>query len=91
MLRDGFSRAVSEPREPSMMAASGTTYHNLKTAALAHSSNNAPARRSRRSRATSMKMHATMPGHSRARRSSSDQNARKKVEMRFAHLKVHML
>ena len=52
-----------EPRERSMIAASGTTCHNLKSAALARSSNDARAHRSRRSLATSMKMHATMPGH----------------------------
>ena len=52
-----------EPRERSMMAASGTTCHNLKTAVLARSSNDARAHRSRRSLATSMRMHATMPGH----------------------------
>jgi hypothetical protein len=47
----------------SMIAASGTTCHNLKSAALARPSNNARARRLRRSLATSMKMRATMPGH----------------------------
>jgi transposase len=52
-----------EPLEQSMIAASGTTCHNLKSAALARSSNDVRAHRSRRSRATSMKMHATMPGH----------------------------
>jgi len=52
-----------EPRERSMIIVSGTTCHNLKTAVLARSSNDARAHRSRRSRATSMKMHATMPGH----------------------------
>src|ERR1700710_2786797 len=52
-----------EPRERSMIAASGTTCHNLKSAVLARSSNDVRAHRSRRSRATSMKMHATMPGH----------------------------
>ena len=52
-----------EPRGRSMIAASGTTCHNLKSAALARSSHDARARRSRRSLATSMKMRATMPGH----------------------------
>src|SRR6476660_5278451 len=45
-----------EPRERSMIAASGTTCHNLRSAALARSSNDVRALRSRRSRATSMKM-----------------------------------
>src|SRR3981081_2065935 len=37
-----------EPREQSMIAASETTCHNLETAVLAHSSNDARAHRSRR-------------------------------------------
>jgi hypothetical protein len=52
-----------EPRGQSMMAAPGTTCHNLKSAVLARSSNDARAHRSRRSLATLMKMHATMLGH----------------------------
>jgi transposase len=52
-----------EPRERSTIAASGTTCHNLKTAVLARSSNDARAHRSRRSLATSVKMHATTRGH----------------------------
>jgi Transposase domain (DUF772)/Transposase DDE domain len=52
-----------EPRERSMMAAPGTTCHNLNSAVLARSSNDARAHRSRRSLATSMRMRATMPGH----------------------------
>src|SRR5215468_5626539 len=72
-----------------MMTASGTIRHNLKTAVLARSSNNARAHRSRRSLATSMRMHATRlesPKGTLAFERSS--NARKAVEMYFAHLKV---
>jgi hypothetical protein len=50
-------------RTQSMIAASGTTCHNPKTAVLARSSNDARAHRSRRSLATSMRMHATTPAH----------------------------
>jgi len=68
MTRSGTSMSVPmagscEPREQSMMAASGTTCHNLKTAVPAHSSNDARAHRSRRSRAISTRMHAIMPVH----------------------------
>src|ERR1700730_9850091 len=78
MTRSGMSMTVPmagscEPREQSMMAASGTTCHNLKTAVPAHSSEDA------RNHARSLK------GTPEFERSS---NARKKVEMRFAHLKV---
>jgi transposase len=50
-------------RERFMIAASGTTCHNLKSAAVARSSNDARAHRSRRSLATSTRMHATTPAH----------------------------
>jgi transposase len=68
MTRSGTSMSVPmagscEPREQSMMAVSGTTCHNLKTAVPAHSSNDARAHRSRRSRAISTRMHAIMPVH----------------------------
>jgi len=56
-------RPVAETREQSMMAASGTTCHNPKTAVPAHSSNDARAHRSRRSRAISTRTHAIMPVH----------------------------
>ena len=52
-----------EPRERFMIAASGTTRHNLKSAALARSSTVARAHRSRRWLATSMRRHATTPAH----------------------------
>jgi len=67
-----------EPRDRSMMAASGTTCHNLKTVALARSSNDVRAHHSRRSRATLTKMRATMPGHLRAHLSSSDRAMRER-------------
>ena len=51
-----------EPRERSMIIVSGTTCHNLKTAVLARSSNDARAHRSRRSLATSMRMRASRGG-----------------------------
>src|SRR3984893_15117412 len=59
-----FVRMASscEPRERFMIAASGTTCHNLKIAALARSSNDARAHRSRRSLATSMRMRASRGG-----------------------------
>ena len=52
-----------EPREGFMIVASGTTCLNLKSVALARSSNDARAHRSRRSLATSMRMRAIMPVH----------------------------
>ena len=66
--RSGTSMSVRmasscEPRERFMIAASGTTCHNLKTAVPARSSNDAREHRSRRSLATSTRMHATTPAH----------------------------
>jgi len=61
-----FSRSeftYDAERDVYICPASGTTCHNLKSAALARSSHDARARRSRRSLAASMKMRATMPGH----------------------------
>lgn len=75
MTRSGTSMSVPmagccEPREQSMMAASGTTCHNLKTAVPAHSSNDARAHRSRRSRVISTRMPQSCPfteGHAGVR------------------------
>src|SRR5437660_8175688 len=88
MTRSGTSMSVPmagpcEPRERSMIAVSGTTCHNPETAVLAHSSNDVRAHHSRRSLARNHTR--SLKGTPEFERSS---NARKKVEMRFAHLKV---
>jgi hypothetical protein len=77
-----------EPREQSMIAASGTTCYNFKTAVPAHSSNDAraPFKKIARDINEDARNHArSLKGTPEFERSS---NARKKVEMRFAHLKV---
>ena len=65
--------------------------HRGATAAYVHSSRNAVRTRPRaRSNATSMRMPAIMPAASWVRRNSiRSRDERKKVEMRFAHLKTH--
>ena len=72
-----------------MIAASGTTCHNLKTAVLAHSSNDARAHRSRR---LHVDINEDARNHARSLKGTPEfersSKARKKVEMRFAHLKV---
>ena len=71
-----------------MIAASGTTCHNLKSAALARSSNDVRAsfKKIARDINEDARNHArSLKGTPEFERSS---NARKKVEMRFAHLKA---
>jgi DDE family transposase len=72
------------------MAGPGIICPTQETAAFANSRNNAPARRSGRSHATSTKKRVITLVHLRAPLSLTNRaTSVKKVEMRFAHLKTH--
>ncbi len=82
--------ALENHAERSTMAVSGTTCHNPQIAAFANSRLDARARRSGRSHATSTRMPAITPARSmNTPEFDQSSNERKKVEMRFAHLKTH--
>jgi hypothetical protein len=72
-----------------MMAGPGIICPTQETAAFANSRNNAPARRSGRSHATSTKKRDHARSFAGTPGFDQSSNQRKKVEMRFAHLKTH--